>query len=363
MPSLIEAHWKHANLYLSVAEGADRLFSKKSSKVIGIAIFDQNHEQIDGALEWVTLQTTNDQIDILLARFIDAVSAIGMIRYSVREILIPLNERKIAAVQRLGLKDLEADSFDELGILYAYLGYLQQALHYFEFAYEIVNQIGSKELKRDINTHIRLAQKQLKTKGVPPSAKIPDLPRLYLLRLRFLFAHINKNPFTLIAMHNGIANIYLDLGKWDLAIQNYQQAILISKNYSYRFGELQASVGLLQAELSKDQGRGESFTNSTVSDLTSGFEWSTDFSVFESLPEIAPAIKRVETIAGQLAKNNDPNASEMYKSLDQIMLRTNEIVSAVNENPTHKHEIFINALKSIKENLAYIVSLPSNRNP
>jgi tetratricopeptide (TPR) repeat protein len=225
MPSLYDAFWRYANLYLSVAVGADQLFSKEITQEKGISIFDQNREQIDGALDWITHQEPTSQTDILLSHFADALSSVGMVRYSVRERLIPLIERKIASAQRLGWKDLEADSFDGLGILYAFLGYLQQAIQYFEMAYEIADQSGYEELKRDIQAHIRVAQEQLKKKSILPSAKFSNLLRLMLLRLRLLFAKINKNPFTEIAILNSIANIYLDLGKWDLAIQDYQQAI------------------------------------------------------------------------------------------------------------------------------------------
>jgi tetratricopeptide (TPR) repeat protein len=363
MPSSYEAYWRHANLYLSAAEGADELFSKKLTQEKGITIFDQNREQIESAIEWIIHQDATSQTDILLSRFADALSSIGMVRYSVKEKLIPLIEQKIAAAQRLGWKDLEADSFDGLGILHAFLGYLQLSIQYFEMAYEIANRIGNEELKRNIQTHIRLAHKQLKKKNLPPTEKFPGLLRLILLRLRLLFAEIIKNPYTEITTLNSIANIYLDLRKWNSAIRHYQRAIAISKKHSYRFGELQASMGLLQAEMSKNMSRDELLSASRVSNLASDFEWSTDLSVFETLLEIAPAIQNAESIAIRLSRKNDPRTSEIYKQLDQIMIRTSEIVSAASERSTQKHEVFIAGLKGIKDNLASITEINSNNSP
>ena len=146
MPKLFDAHLRHVNLYLSEAENADGYFSTESTQADGITIFDRNREQIECAIEWITHQTATDQIDILLARFADSLSSIGMVRYSIKEKLIPLLEQKVLAAQRLGWKDLEADSFDGLGILYAFLGYLRQAIKYFEMAYEIAAQTKDRRL-------------------------------------------------------------------------------------------------------------------------------------------------------------------------------------------------------------------------
>ncbi len=357
MTSIYDARWRYANHYLSVAEEADQLFSRELTQEKGVSFFDQNREQIESALAWITEQDSANQIDILLARFVDAISSIGLIRYSVREKLIPLNERKIAAAQSLGWKDLEADSFDGLGIVYAYLGYLPQAIHYFKSAYEIANQIGDKELKRNIQTHIRLAQKQLKQKGIPSSVKFLGLIRFIPLQVGYLFARIIKNPFMEIATLNSTANIYLDWEKWDLSIQYYRRAISIAKKYSYRFGELQACMGLLQAEMSKDAGGSETLPAGMVSGLASDFEWSADFSVLETLLAMAPAIQSAEAIAIHLANENDPRASIIYEQLDQIMLRTDEIVSASNEKTAQKQEIFLAALRGIKDNLETITNL------
>lgn len=362
MPSLYGAYWRHAILFLSVAERVDQLFSKELTQEKGISIFDQNMEQIESALEWITHQDPTNQTDTLLAQFVEALSAVGMVRYSVKEKLIPLNEQKIAAVQRRGWKELEADSFDGLGVLYAFLGFLPQAVQYFECAYEIANQIKNKGLKRDIQKHILLAKKQLKKRGISQSRKFFGLLQLIPLRLRLLFTKISKNPFTEITTCNSIANIFLDLGKWDSAIKHYQWAISKSQKHSYRFGELQASMGLLQAEMSKFKSKSEPVSVGLISQLANDFEWSTDFSVFETLLEVAPAIRNAEVFASHLAKENDPRARQIYERLDQIMLNTNDIVSVVSEGSSQKHEVFLAALQGIKDNLASIVSMASIEN-
>ena len=180
--------------------------------------------------------------------------------------------------------------------MYAYLGYLPQAIYYFETAYKIVNQIGNKELKQNIQTHIRLAQKQLKKKGILSSAKLLGLVQFILLQIRFFYAISIKNAFIEMDALNCIADIYLGWEKWDLCIQYYQRAISIAKKQSYRLGELHASMGLLQAEISKDSDRSKSFPTNIASDLVNGFAWSTDFSVLEILLEIAPQFRTLRPL-------------------------------------------------------------------
>ena len=160
-----------------------------------------------------------------------------------------------------------------------------------------------------------------------------------------------------IAALNGMASIYLDWGKWNLSVRHYQRAISIAKKHSYQFGELQASMGMLQVEMSKEVEGSETLPIGMISDLAGDFEWGTDFSVLETLLEIAPAIQNAEAIAVHLAKNNDPRAGEIYQQLDQIMLRTDEIVSALNGDKAERQRAFLIALQGIKDNLEAIKKL------
>ncbi len=364
MTSIFRARWMHTNLYLNAAENADQLFLEEKTKEKGLSVLDQNREQIDTAIEWVVQQVPTNETDILLARFADALSAIGMIRYSVPDTLIPLSEKKIVAAQRLGSKELEADSLDGLGILYAFLGYMSEAVYYFEQAYEIADQVKHEELKREIKTHLKLARKQMSNRQVSPRSKFLGAIQLIRLHWKYYFVRATRKPFAQVTTLNKIASLYLILGKWDFSIRYYQQAISISKEHLYRFGELEASMGLLQAEMSKEKGGNGALSAGNVSNLVTeiGFEWSIDFSVFETLLEIAPTIKDVEIIANQLAKINDPRASEIYGLLDQIMINTTEIVTTASEESVHKHKLFLNALERIKDDLASIVKIASEGN-
>lgn len=175
-------------------------------------------------------------------------------------------EQKVLAAQRLGWKDLEADSFDGLGILYAFLGYLRQAIKYFDTANEIATQIKDKSLKSNIQKHIRMAQKQLGKGEQQQHGKLRNSFSLMILKVKLLFARNKKNPFAEIAILNNIANIYLDSRKWGLAIRLFREANTISQKNSYRFGELQASLGLLQAEMFKDNIMNDNYAPSLVSD-------------------------------------------------------------------------------------------------
>ncbi len=351
----------HANLYLNAAEKADQLFSEEKTKENGLSVLDQEREQIDAALVWVIWQVPTNETDILLVRFADALFAIGMVRYSVPDTLIPLSEKKIVAARRLGSKELEADSLDGLGILYAFLSYMREAVYCFEQAYELADQLKHKELKRGIQTHLKLARKQMSNRRVSSGSKFLGAIQLILLHWKYYFIRVTRKPFAQVTTLNKIASLYLFLGKWGFSIHYYQQAISISKEHLYRFGELEASMGLLQVEISKEKGRSNSSSTSNLGNLVNefGFEWSTDFSVFETLLELAPTIRDAEIIAIQLTKNNDTRADEIYKMLDQIMMRTSEIISTVSDLTSNKHEIFINALQDITDDLSDIVKISS----
>lgn len=359
MPALVDAHLRHVNLYLSEAEKADGYFSTESTQADGINIFDRNREQIECAIEWITHQTATDQIDILLARFADSLSSIGMVRYSIKEKLIPLHEQKVLAAQRLGWRDLEADAFDGLGILYAFLGYLRQAIKYFEMANEIATQTKDKSLKGSIQEHVRLAQKQLGKDERQQHGRLRNSFSIMILNARLLYVRNKKNPFAEIAILNNIANIYLDSRKWDLAVRLFREANTISQKNSYRFGELQASIGLLQAEMFKDNIMNNSYASNLVSDRISDFAWSNDFLVFETLLELAPAIQNAESIAQHLRENNNLQAGGIYEQLDKIMAETNKILMAAQENSAQKDEIFVSCLGEIKNSLSIIVGIKS----
>lgn len=357
MSTLFDAYARYANCYLLIAEKAAELFVREPTQAKGVAIFDHNREQIEAALEWVQQQEETPERDFVLASFIDALSAIGMLRYSIREKLIPLLEQRISAAQRLGLKDMEADAYDDLGIKYAYLGYLQQAIELFEMARVIALEASDRALIGDIENHIRLAHKQLKGHQQQP-AKILTLLHLPVLHVRQLFAVLTRNPFMEIMVLNKLASIYLEWGRLNVAATLFHRAILLSKEQSYRFGELDASIGLLHLEMLKSVTTGNNFTSIPLKDSRE-FEWSNDLLVLETLLDLAPAIQGAEIMARSLQKNNDPRAIEIYEKLDRILSETEKIMMASQQNLGHRGEIFFSGLTTIKDTIAAIIELYS----
>lgn len=360
MSTLFNAYVRHANYFLMIAQKSAELFIQNPIRAKGIAIFDHNQQQIETALEWVQHQDVTRERDLMLAHFIEALSAAGMLRYSVRARLIPLLEQRVSAAQRLELKRMEADAFDDLGIKYAYLGYLRQAIELFETARAIAMEASDKVLVRDVDSHIRLAHKQLtKDERLSPTG-LSNRFRLIIFKVKLSFARASKNPFAEIDMLTNIANIYLDLRKWSLAIQLFRESNIISQKNSYRFGELQASMGLLQAEMFENIAANRSVTTNRVSEQIGDFEWSNDFLVFETLLELAPAIQNAESIAHRLRVNNNPDAGRIYEQLDQILAETNRILIVAQKNSTQKDEIFVSCLGEIKNSLAIIVRIKSD---
>jgi tetratricopeptide (TPR) repeat protein len=218
---------------------------KDSTRSKGVANFDQNRNQIEAALEWVEYQDETRERDLVLASFIDALSATGMVRYSIKDKLIPLLEQRVSAAQRLGLKDMEADAYDDLGIKYAYLGFLRQAIEVFEIARSIASDTSDKELMRDIENHVQLARKQLKGHNQQSGKKFALLLPLPLFQLKRWFAVINKKPFMEIMVINRIASIYLEWGRLDAATSLFRHAIRLSKEHAYRFRRVKSIHGLV----------------------------------------------------------------------------------------------------------------------
>jgi tetratricopeptide (TPR) repeat protein len=169
MPKLFDAHARHANCHLVLAEKAAELFVRESTQTKGIAIFDDNRRQIEAALEWVEQQPETRERDLVLASFLDALSGPGMLRYSIRDKLIPLLEQRIFIAQRLGAKDMEADAYDDLGIKYAYLGNHREAIELFQKAASIASETSDKDLQHDIQKHLELARKQLQGRSQKPA--------------------------------------------------------------------------------------------------------------------------------------------------------------------------------------------------
>jgi len=362
MPTLHEAIMRHINYFLAIAQTADGFYSEEKTQEMGMKIFDRNREQIDLAIKQNLLQTPSNETDLLLAQFVDAVSSVGMMRYSVTETLIPLAEQKILAAQRLAWRDLEADALDGLGILYAFLGYLRQAINYFKMAMGVAEQTGEKDTQQEIQSHLQRAQKQLANRRLSSAPKVLEMLRLIVLQLKLVFASIRRNPFTIVALLNRIGNTYLSLERWDLSIRYFEKAILLSRKHSYRFGELEASMGLIQAKMSKDAANVSGVSTTAVHELINefGFEWSLEFDIFETLLELAPVIKNVEMIANHLEKNNDIRAIKIYQLLDQILNHTNEITLKESKQSAQRSEMLIDALESIKDNLAKIVQIASD---
>lgn len=357
MPTLFDAYARHANCYLLIAEKAAELFVREPTQAEGVAIFDHNREQIEAALEWIQQQEETPERDLVLASFIDAVSAIGMLRYSIRDKLIPLLEQRISAAQRLGLKDMEADACDDLGVKYAYLGYLQQAIELFEMACVLALEASDRVLIGDIMNHIRLAHMQLKGHQQQP-AKILTLIHLPVLHFRQLFAVLTRNPFMEIVVLNKLASIYLEWGRLNVAATLFHRAISLSNELSYRLGKLDASLGLLHLELLKSVTKGSNFSPLPL-EVNHEFEWSNDLRVLETLLDLAPAIQNVETMAQSLQKNSDPRAFKIYEQLDRILSEMDKITLASQQKLEHRQEVFLSGLTTIKETITSIIKLYS----
>lgn len=361
MPTFLDARTRHTNCYLHLAESAADSFAHESMQAEGIAIFDHNRVQIETALEWIQKLEETYVRDIAFVAFVDAFSAMGMLRYSIRDRLIPLMEQKIAVAQRLGMKDMEADAYDDLGIKYAYLGYLRQAIDLFQTARMIALQTSDQELLKDIENHIQQARSQLGGQIHLP-VRLTGILKLLPLVLRLQIARFQKNPFVEVNVLNDIADIYLQRGKFDKAAKLFSRAIVLSKSNSYRLGQLDASMGLLQVEVMKQGEVAELSTALRVPELGDDFEWSNDLLFLQTMLELQPAIDTAERMAQSLAAKNLLRAKEIYELLDRIFAEMDLAQYAVQEKSDRKQEILLTSLTAIRDSLAHIIRLYSNQN-
>ena len=322
MPLLNEAYWRHANLYLYISEKANTLFINNKTNQ-ALILFDLNRNQITNALNWIVEKEPTDKLDLLYIQYMNALSLIGLIRFSVRGELIPYVERKITIAQRLNWIDMEVDSFDELGIIYAYLGYIEEASDYFEKAYEIASKIEDVEFSRVIQKHMHLATKQIKPENSLLIQKSPNIFKLIKYQVKLLWEQYNKNFLAQITIHNSLANNYLSFKRPTKAIWHLQKSLSISKKFSYDIGVIESSLGLLQANIVKDRNLHNSIYE--ISDMAEDFEWSDDLKVLDTLCSIIPIIQNAEIFANQLGNNS--TARLIFCYLDAIMEKENNIVS------------------------------------
>jgi tetratricopeptide (TPR) repeat protein len=357
MPKLFDAHARHSNCYLVLAEKAAELFVRESTQTKGITIFDDNRGQIEAALEWVEQQEETHERDLVLAAFVDALSGPGMLRYSIRDRLIPLLEQRISIAQRLGAKDMEADAYDDLGIKYAYLGYHQEAIKLFQKAAGGASEASYKDLRHDIQKHLELARKQLQGRSQKP-ANVLTLVRLVFFQVKRGIAQVSKNPFMEITALNRVASIYLEWGWPDVAARLFQRAMNLSKENAYQLGELDAAMGLLYSEILMGS---QNFTPLPLAENVQ-FEWSNDLLVMQTLLELGPVIQKVETIAHHMKQSGDSRASQIYQGLDNIMAEMDKLLSAIQQKTENKQEILVSCMTAIRDILANTIILSSKEN-
>ena len=90
MPTSKDAIKRHIMYCLTAAETANNFYLDEKTREKGVKVFDGIREQVDLAMKRSEQLIPTNETDIILARFVDAVSQIGMIRYGVQGTLIPL---------------------------------------------------------------------------------------------------------------------------------------------------------------------------------------------------------------------------------------------------------------------------------
>src|SRR4051812_9267584 len=104
MPSVNQAHLRHAQHYAEVAWRAGReLYDQGGDHALaGLALFDRERGQIEAGRAWTCKWAGDTTADQLIADYTNAVAYFGLLRYDIHRERIPALETALAAARRRG---------------------------------------------------------------------------------------------------------------------------------------------------------------------------------------------------------------------------------------------------------------------
>ncbi len=135
---------RYAAQYLDEARLAQDLFLQGGDNILrGLALFDTERPHID-AIGELARQQPNETSNGLLMAFAHATTHIGDLRYNKQRERILQIEAALEAARRQHDREAEGMFLGNLGLAYAALGNVQQAIPYYEQQLAIVRDIGDR---------------------------------------------------------------------------------------------------------------------------------------------------------------------------------------------------------------------------
>ncbi len=151
----------HAGHYTAVAVDSQRLYLAGNS-LAGLALFDRERVQIEGAFAWLVARPDVSSADRFLLVLVDGVVYTGQALRFLPHQRIAWLEAQAAAARRLGDREAEGSALGNLGIAHADLGETGRTIGYFEQQLEIAREIGDRRGEGNAfgnlgNAHLQLA--------------------------------------------------------------------------------------------------------------------------------------------------------------------------------------------------------------
>jgi tetratricopeptide (TPR) repeat protein len=216
---------RYAHHYVGVAQTAEAYYAEGNDQVRGLALFDQERVHIDAAWAWVQQQALSQSTDELILAYALATTYIGNLRYDKWHERIPQLEAAVAAARRQGAHDREGRLLNNLGLAYAVLGDIHQALGLYEQALAIAQQSGDRGGEGNALGNLAGAYADL---GETEQA-IAHFERSLAIKRETRDRRGEANTL------NNLGLAYADLGAIDRAVEYYQQALAIA----YELGDRQ----------------------------------------------------------------------------------------------------------------------------
>jgi tetratricopeptide (TPR) repeat protein len=218
---------RHARHYASVADRARKAYHQGGdASLAGLKLFDQERMNIDAAWSWVRSLAGDPKMDHLLLDFSDTMAHIGDLRYNKRRERIPQLQNALEAARRVQRHKAERTTLVNLGLVYANLGEVHQAIGYYEQALEVMRQHKYRREEGTALNDLGMAYADLGDK----SAAINYYEQALAIRQEV------SDQQGVASTLNNLGRLYADLGDEHRAMRFYEQALVIRKKREDRRG-------------------------------------------------------------------------------------------------------------------------------
>jgi tetratricopeptide (TPR) repeat protein len=219
----------HAWYYIQICWKCDHLYKVGGENTVkGLALFDQERQQIDSIWNWLLgQQETDPDVDRALIDLANAIVYVGDLRYDLQREQIPQLEAQAAAARRLREKQYESDALGNLGIAYHNLGDYQAAIAYHNQNLDMARKIGNQRSEGNAlgnlgNTYNNLGDYQ----------RAIEYHKQHLIIAQEIG---NQRMEGNILNNLGIA--YNSRREYEKAIECHEQSLRIARNLGDRRGE------------------------------------------------------------------------------------------------------------------------------